>query len=70
MWMTDASEVLDSTRIVNDAERLRSAMERCREAPEVVLEATHGWYVATDVHSSWSGVEPGERDGPADFCPA
>ena len=47
--MSDAGEVLESTRIVNDAERLASVLSRCGEAPEVVMEATYGWYWAADV---------------------
>jgi transposase len=47
--MTGTGEVLESTRIVNDAERLASVLTRCGEAPEVVMEATYGWYWAADV---------------------
>jgi transposase len=47
--MTAAGEVLESTRIVNDAERLAAVLKRCGESPEVVLEATYGWYWAVDV---------------------
>jgi hypothetical protein len=47
--MTEAGEVLESTRILNDAERLASVLTRCGEAPEVVMEATYGWYWAADV---------------------
>lgn len=46
---TDTGEVLESVRIVNDAERLDVVLARCGEAPEVVLEATYGWYWAADV---------------------
>lgn len=46
---TDVGEVLECTRIVNDAERLSSVLERCGEAPEVVMEACYGWYWAADV---------------------
>jgi transposase len=42
-------EVLESTRILNDAERLAAVLSRCGEAPEVVMEATYGWYWAADV---------------------
>ena len=45
---TAAGEVLDSVRIVNDAERLAGVIARAGEAPEVVLEATYGWYWAVD----------------------
>ncbi|RJQ90066.1 IS110 family transposase [Amycolatopsis panacis] len=47
--MTEAGEVLETTRIVNDAGRLVSVLRRCGEAPEVVVEATCGWYWAADV---------------------
>lgn len=40
---TDAGEVLESVRILNDAERVGSVIARAGEAPEVVLEATYGW---------------------------
>lgn len=47
--MSQAGEVLESTRILNDAERLASVLGRAGEAPEVVMEATYGWYWAADV---------------------
>lgn len=47
--MTAAGEVLETTRIVNDADRLAAVLRRCGESPEVVLEATYGWYWAVDV---------------------
>jgi hypothetical protein len=40
---TDAGEVLETARIVNDADRLSSVLARAGESPEVVLEATYGW---------------------------
>jgi transposase len=46
--MTEAGEVLETTRISNDPEYLRRAMERAGEQPEVVLEACYGWYWAAD----------------------
>jgi transposase len=45
---TAAGEVLESVRIVNDADRLSDVVFRAGEAPEVVLEATYGWYWAVD----------------------
>lgn len=45
---TAAGEVLECTRIVNDAERLAAVMARAGQDPEVVLEATYGWYWAAD----------------------
>jgi transposase len=45
---TAAGEVLESVRIVNDTDRLTEVISRAGEAPEVVLEATYGWYWAAD----------------------
>ena len=46
--MTEAGERLEAVRISNDPEYLRQVMARAGEAPEVVLEATYGWYWAAD----------------------
>src|SRR3954463_16314876 len=46
--MTEAGERLETVRIVNDPDRLAAVMARAGEAPEVVLEATYGWYWAAD----------------------
>lgn len=46
--MTDAGDRLETTRISNDPEYLQAVMARAGEAPEVVLEATYGWYWAAD----------------------
>ncbi|MDQ3826473.1 MAG: IS110 family transposase [Actinomycetota bacterium] len=46
--MTEAGERLETVRISNDPEYLRAVMARAGEAPEVVLEATYGWYWAAD----------------------
>ena len=46
--MTETGEVLETVRISNDPEYLRQVMARAGEAPEVVLEATYGWYWAAD----------------------
>jgi transposase len=46
--MGEAGEVLESVRIVNDADRLTEVVARAGQAPEVVLEATFGWYWAVD----------------------
>jgi transposase len=43
-----SGEVLEATQILNDVDRLNSVMERAGEDPEVVLEATYGWYWAVD----------------------
>jgi transposase len=41
-------EQLETVRISNDPDYLRQVMIRAGEAPEVVLEATYGWYWAAD----------------------
>jgi transposase len=46
--MTEAGETLETVRISHDPEYLRAVMARAGEAPEVVLEATYGWYWAAD----------------------
>jgi transposase len=48
VWMTEAGERLEMVGISNDLEYLRQVMARAGEAPEVVLEATYGWYWAAD----------------------
>ena len=49
---TAQGEVLEAVRILNDVDRLNSVIERAGEAPEVVLEATYGWYWAVDALQS------------------
>jgi transposase len=44
----EAGEVLESVRILNDVESLDRVIARGGEDPEVVLEATYGWYWAVD----------------------
>jgi transposase len=46
--MTEAGERMECVRINNDVEMLSKAMARAGESPEVVLEATYGWYWAVD----------------------
>jgi transposase len=46
--MTETGEHLETVRISNDRDYLREVMARAGEAPEVVLEATYGWYWAAD----------------------
>ena len=46
--MTSSGEHLETVRISNDREHLQQVMARAGEAPEGVLEATHGWYWAAD----------------------
>lgn len=44
----ESGEVLESVRIPNDVESLDRVIARAGEDPEVVLEATYGWYWAVD----------------------
>jgi transposase len=53
--MTEAGETLETVRIVNDPERLAAVLHRAGETPEVVLEATYGWYWAADVIAAEGG---------------
>jgi transposase len=46
--MTETGERLEAVRIVNGRDQLAAVMSRAGEAPEVVLEATYGWYWAAD----------------------
>jgi glutamate formiminotransferase len=45
--MTEAGQRLETARISNNPDYLRAVMARAG-APEVVLEATYGWYWAAD----------------------
>jgi transposase len=45
---TDAGEVLEATRILNDVDLLNGVIGRAGADPEVVLEATYGWYWVVD----------------------
>jgi len=54
---TDGGEVLETVRILNDVDRLRSVMANAGVDPEVVLEATYGWYWAVDaLHDAGANV--------------
>ena len=46
--MTAEGEVLERVRIVNDVDSLAAVIARAGDGPEVVLEATYGWYWAVD----------------------
>jgi transposase len=46
---TEAGERLSAVRIVNDPAELAAEIGRAGRRPEVVLEATYGWYWAADV---------------------
>jgi transposase len=41
-------EVLENVQITNDVEQLSEVIGRAGQAPEVVVEATYGWYWAAD----------------------
>ena len=45
---TETGEVLETVRIFNGVDRLDEVMARAGVDPEVVLEATYGWYWAVD----------------------
>jgi transposase len=47
--MSEAGERLDSVRIDNDPMTLAAEIAKAGEHPQVVLEATYGWYWAVDV---------------------
>ena len=47
--MTETGERLDSVRIANDPMTLAAEIAKAGEHPQVVLEATYGWYWAVDV---------------------
>ncbi len=46
--MTKTADQLETVRFSNDPHVLREVMARAGECPEVVLEATYGWYWAAD----------------------
>jgi transposase len=46
--MSAEGQQLERVRIINDADRLAAVIARAGEDPEVVLEATYGWYWAVD----------------------
>jgi transposase len=47
--MTETGQQLDSVRITNDPMALAAEIAKAGEHPQVVLEATYGWYWAVDV---------------------
>jgi hypothetical protein len=46
---SESGEQLSAVRIVNDPVALGLQLEQAGSGPEVVLEATYGWYWAVDV---------------------
>jgi len=55
---TDTGDVLEAVQITNSPLALAEVMTRAGEHPEVVLEATYGWYWAVDLLQGLS-CEPG-----------
>ena len=47
--MTESGETLEWVRISNNRDQFAEVMARAGEHPEVVLEATRGWYWAADL---------------------
>ena len=47
--MTEDGEVLECTRIVNDAVALSAELAKAGPGPDVALESTYGWYWAADL---------------------
>ncbi len=47
--MTADGRKLETVRIENSPAALREVLARCGKRPQVVLEATYGWYWAADV---------------------
>ena len=45
---TESGDVLEAIQILNDVDRLNTVIDRAGDDPEVVLEATYGWYWAVD----------------------
>ncbi|HUG51438.1 MAG TPA: IS110 family transposase [Terrimesophilobacter sp.] len=48
MRTTNAGEALEVARVSNDVDSLARVIARAGQAPQVVLEATYGWYWAAD----------------------
>src|SRR3954470_16599031 len=53
---TDVGELLEAVQIVNSPLALAEVMTRAGEHPEVVLEATYGWYWASDTLAECGAV--------------
>jgi transposase len=51
----EAGETLETVRIDNDAVALAAELAKAGEHPEVILEATYGWYWAADVIKECGG---------------
>jgi transposase len=53
---TVSGETLDTVRIDNDPVALATELAKAGEHPEVILEATYGWYWAADVIEACGGT--------------
>lgn len=53
---TNAGETLETVRIDNDPVALAAELAKAGEHPEVILEATYGWYWAADVIKECGGT--------------
>ena len=51
-----SGETLGAARIDNDPVALAAELARAGEHPEVILEATYGWYWAADVIDECGGI--------------
>lgn len=49
-------ETLDTVRITNDPDALAAELAKAGEHPEVIVEATYGWYWAADVIAACGGT--------------
>jgi len=52
---TESGETLDTVRIDNDPVALAAELAKAGEHPEVIVEATYGWYWAADVIQACGG---------------
>jgi hypothetical protein len=52
--MTETRDRLETVRISNDPQLLREVITRAGEAPEVVPEATYGWYWPRTPWPGWA----------------
>jgi transposase len=52
---TESGETLDTVRIDNDPVTLAAELAKAGERPEVIVEATYGWYWAADVIQECGG---------------
>jgi transposase len=53
---TESGETLETVRIDNDPVALAAELAKAGEHPEVILEATYGWYWASDVIQGCGGT--------------